>query len=142
MQNFNFYTFTDNQHLMIRPSRSPPCPLPISPFKNPMPQSTALTPKGAKMSAEKSKCSLSEDQKKRKMSKKRKSLESKDLEDSCAKTDKVSNLSLNTDCPVDNFLERENNSKTPDVWEILGLSWALPELLSPLPPDELVIIYK
>ncbi|MCI4374224.1 hypothetical protein PGIGA_G00003780 [Pangasianodon gigas] len=136
----------DNQHLMFRPSRSPPCPLPISPFRNPMPQSTVSTPKGAKVSPEKSKSesllvgasSPSKDQKKSKMCRKKKrSLESEDLDETCANTDEVSDLSLNKDGPVDHLLERESCNKTPDIWEILSLSWPLPAPLSPLPPDEL-----
>lgn len=81
-------------------------------------------------------------QKKRKMGKKKKrSLGSEDLDESSAKTHEVGDLSLNKDGPVDYVLEEESCNKTPDIWEILSLSWPLPAPLSPLPPDELVIIY-
>ncbi|KAK3571646.1 hypothetical protein QTP86_015991 [Hemibagrus guttatus] len=130
----------DNQHLMFRPSRSPPCPLPVSPVRNSVPQLTVWRPKGAK---EKSKsesagaCSLSKEEKKKKIVKKKKSLEAMDGGESCTKTDEASDLSLNKDCPDEHLLERGNRSKSPDVWEILSLSWPLPALLSPLPPDDL-----
>ncbi|XP_058251745.1 little elongation complex subunit 1 [Hemibagrus wyckioides] len=133
----------DNQRLMFRP---PPCPLPISPVRNSVPQLTVSTPKGAKVSPGKSRsesslasaCSPSKEQKKKKISRKKKrSLESVDEDESCAKTDDVSDLSLNKDGPDEHLLERGTCSKSPDVWEILSLSWPLPAPLSPLPPDDL-----
>ncbi|XP_060777414.1 little elongation complex subunit 1 isoform X2 [Neoarius graeffei] len=145
-ENLDLY---DDQHLVFRSSRSPPCPLPISPFRNPMPQSTVSTPKGHSMSTEKSKSesslveasSPSQVQKKRKMGKKKKrSLGSEDLDESSAKTHEVGDLSLNKDGPVDYVLEEESCNKTPDIWEILSLSWPLPAPLSPLPPDELAVM--
>lgn len=136
---------------MFRPSRSPPCPLPVSPFRNPMPQSTVLTSKEHSVSPEKSKSesslvgasSPSQVQKKRKIARKKKrSLGSENLDESSATTDEVGDLSLNKDGPVDHVLEGESCNKTPDIWEILSLSCPLPAPLSPLPPDELVIIYE
>lgn len=114
-----------------------------------MPQSTVSTPKGAKVSPEKSKSeslsvgtsSPSKDQKNRKTGRKKKrSSESEELHEICAKADDVSDSSPNKDGPVDHVLEEGRCSTTPDIWEILSLSCPLPAPLSPLPPDDLVII--
>ncbi|KAK2855486.1 hypothetical protein Q7C36_007355 [Tachysurus vachellii] len=135
----------DNQHLMFRPSGSPPCPLPTGPFRNSAPQSTVSSPKGAKASPEKSKpestladtCSPGQEQKIKKTGRKKKrSLESVDGDKSCVKTDEVSDLSLNKDGPDAHLLQEGNCSKTLDIWEILSLSCPLPAALSPLPPDD------
>ncbi|XP_046702326.1 little elongation complex subunit 1 [Silurus meridionalis] len=123
-----------------RPSGSPPRPLPVSPFGKSMSKST---PKRNKASPRKSNSessvvgvkSPSEDQKKRKIGRKKKrSSESEDVDQSHAKSDEVSDLSLNIDAPVERILKEV---KTSDIWDLLGLSSPLPALLSPLPPDEL-----
>ncbi|TSL82493.1 Little elongation complex subunit 1 [Bagarius yarrelli] len=137
----------DNQCFLSRLPRSPPPPMPTSPFRNPNPRLTVSTPKGAEVSPDKSNVkstligtrSPSKDQRKKKISRKKKrSLESVILEKSCVKTDEVSDSSPTKDGPDDHLLEAGRRSETPDVWEILSLSWSLPALLSPLPPDELV----
>lgn len=135
----------DNQHLTFRPSRCPPRPVPLSPFRKPMPtRSTVSTPKGAKASPEKSQSesllvgasSPCRDQKKRNTGRKKKrSSESEDLDEDCVKI--TSDLSLSKDGPVDHLSEEEASVKTLDIWEILSWSCALPAPLSPLPPDEL-----
>lgn len=98
------------------------------------------------MSPEKSKSSLvaavspNKDQKKREMGRKKKrSLESEELDENCAEADDVRDVSHNKAAPVDHALEGGRCSDTPDIWEILSLSCPLPAPLSPLPPDELVI---
>ncbi|XP_027017909.2 little elongation complex subunit 1 [Tachysurus fulvidraco] len=128
----------DNQHLMFRPSGSPPCS-----FRNSVPQSTASSPKGAEASPEESgpespladRCSPGEGEKIKNMGRKKKrSLESVDGDKSSLKADEVGDLSLNKD---DHVLEEGNGSKTLDIWEFLSLSCPLPAALSPLPPDDL-----
>lgn len=110
-------------------------------------RSTVSTPNGAKASPEKSQSesllvgasSPWKDQTKRKAGRKKKrSPDSEDLDEDCAKT--TSDLSLSKDGPVDHLSEEEASGKTLDIWEILSWSSALPAPLSPLPPDELVII--
>lgn len=134
---------------MFRPSQSPPCPPPTSPLRNPLPESTVSPPKGAKVSPERSRsktsfvgtCRPCKDLKKQKIGRKKKrSLESRELDESCAKADEVNDLSLDKDGPLDHVLEEGSCSTTSDIWEFLSLSWPLPAPLSPLPLDELVRI--
>ncbi|KAI5624121.1 little elongation complex subunit 1 [Silurus asotus] len=111
----------------------------LSPFGK---STSKSTPKRNKASPRKSNSessvvgvkSPSEDQKKRKIGRKKKrSSESEDVDQSHAKSDEVSDLSLNVDAPVERILK---GVKTSDIWDLLGLSSPLPALLSPLPPDE------
>lgn len=97
--------------------------------------------KGTSVSSLVEASSPSTDQRKRRIGRKRnRSLGSEDLDESCGKTE-VCDLSLNNkDSPVGNLLKDGRCSGTPDVWEILSLCLPLPAPLSPLPPDELVMI--
>lgn len=128
---------------MFKASRAAP----LVPLRNPEPPPAASPANGEKVFPEKSKTSLVEaagpnkDQKKREIiRKKKRSWVSEERDQSCA--DDVGDFSHNKAVPVDPALEDGGCRDTPDIWELLSLSWPLPAPLSPLPPDEPVIIYK